>query len=502
MDYYVHYKPLRNLLRQYHLQASLEDVWFYFQMLEGAVPMARIWNGSETVPLKDYVYKWELAILARELVLQASPSGTMRLRPWEGLRRLVNMLRRVDNEMAKANNSPDSAYDSLSPTGQLQFPWQRPRELNALMRYFKVFSAPEVEALLVRQTGVSTREWFRVGFAIAGHMRKHSGISSRQDYSPIEVSLDRSQAVFRKLSVSIEELKERVSQAARYDETFMYTWNPLAATPLVSLSTAHPHLLHCPIPHFVLQRVSQGLYYEISAAEGFNNPFGASFQAYVGEVLGATFSSSRFTVYEEREYKVGRARKDGVDWILTDEQANMFIECKSKRMTQEAKSAVDPNLIGQQVDFLAKSVVQLYKNIADALAGHTHWPKNDRPIYPVVVTLEDWYLFGTAADLLREGVERKMREANLDLAWLDSMPYSVASCQDFEDVSPSIAELGIQGFFSARTPEHRTWMLQTLARQSFPEVYRRTVNRDLFRAEWSRILPEQVLPTPLTTRVA
>ena len=494
LNNFIRYKPLRNLLREYNLQASLEDLWFYFQMYEGTFPMAWIWDGRRRVPIKERIFKWELAALSRELVLHASPAGTLRLSPVQGLVRLTNMLKRVDNDMTKDYMSPESAYNSLSATGQFQFVWQRYREFNALMRYYKVFSAPEVEALLTKQTGVTTREWFLVGFAIAGHLRAHFGISSQQDYSSVGVELTRSQTVFRKLSQPLPALQDQMKQAARYDETWMYTWNPLAAKPLVSLNPGAPHLLHCPVPAFVLSRVSQGLYYEISAAEGFNNPFGESFQAYIGEVLEATFPSPRFELLEEREYKVGRATKHGADWILTDDQANLFLECKAKRMTQEAKSAVDPAVIGQQVDFLAKAVVQLYKNIADALAGHTHWQPNNLPVYPVVVTLEDWYLFGLSADLLVERVETKMAEAGLDLDWLRTMPYSVASCQDFEDVSPTIAEVGIGTFFAARSPEHRTWMLQAFARDLFPEVYRRTVHRDLFGDEWVNIVPPQTLP--------
>ncbi|KQX22143.1 hypothetical protein [Variovorax sp. Root434] len=494
MDNFTRYKPLRNLLRQYNLQGSLEDLWFYFQMYEGAFPMAWIWDGRRRVPIKERIFKWELAVLSRELVLHASPTGALRLSPIQGLIRLTNMLKSVDNNMAKDNISPESAYNSLSATGQLQFAWQRNREFNALMRYYKVFSAPAVEALLTRQTGVTTREWFLVGFAIAGHLRTHFGISNRQDYSPVGIELARSQTVFEKLSQPLVALQEEFNKAARYDDTWMYTWNPLAAKPLVSLNPKAPHHLHCPVPAFVLSRVSQGLYYEISAAEGFNNPFGASFQAYVGEVLAATFPSPRFDLLEEREYKVGRATKHGADWILTDDQANLFLECKAKRMTQDAKSAVDPAIIGQQVDFLAKAVVQLYKNIADALAGHTQWQPNNRPVYPVVVTLEDWYLFGPSADLLKESVETRMAEARLDLDWLRTMPYSVASCQDFEDVSPTIAEVGIGAFFAERSPQHLTWMLQAFARELFPEVYRRTVHRDLFEDEWANIVPLRVLP--------
>lgn len=503
LNNYPLYKPLRNLLRQFNLQGSIEDIWWYFQAVDHPSSNAKVWTGQAFTNLKSVLYKWEIATLAREIALNATSQGKYRLRPWENMARVLNMLRQVSNEMAGTHITPEQAYNSLNPTGQLQFPWQRQRQFNALMRYFKVFSAPDVEHLLVRETGVSTKEWFSVGFGTTGHLQKEFAISSLQDYRPLGIELERSQAVLRKLSLPIEELRDKVSAAAKYDETWMYTWNPLEGTPLVGLDPSHPELLHCPIPSYVLRRASQGLFYEIANAEGFNSPFGASFQAYVGEVLGETFPGPQYTIYEEREYKVGRERKDGVDWILADDQANLFIECKAKRMTLGAKSAVDPTIIGQQVDFLAKAIIQLYKNIADALAGHTHWQRNNLPIFPLVVTLEDWYLLATSADLLADGVRTKMAEANLDLAWLETMPYTVASCEDFEDVSPTIAEVGIHAFFRLKhAGDQQRWMIQHFAQEQFNEVYRRTVHRKLFREEWIRILPEAALPSWLKSTEA
>lgn len=495
MNTYPQYKPLRNLLRQYNLQGSIEDIWWYFQAVDLPNSQEKVWTGQGFTRLKEVLHKWEIAALVREVVLNASPDGKLRLRPWPGMAGVLNMLRRVNNDMAGTHMTLDQAYNSLTPTGQLQFPWQRPRQFNTLMRYFKVFSEADVERLLMRETGVSTKEWFFVGFAAAGLLQHECGISAHQDYRPFGIELERSKTVFDKLSQPFEELRAKVNDAARYDDTWMYTWNPLEAKPLVSMDPTHPERLHCPIPCYVLKRVSQGLFYEIAQTEGFNNPFGASFQSYLGEVLGETFPCPKFTIYEEREYKVGRDRKDGVDWILTDDQANLFVECKAKRMTLGAKSASDPAIIGQQIDYLAKAVIQIYKNIADALAGHTHWPQNDRPIFPLVVTLEDWYLFGTSADLLAEGVRKKMAEADLDPTWIDTMPYTVASCEDFEDVSPTIAVVGIHAFFSSKhSDEQQHWMIQHFAKEHFNEVYRRTVHRDLFRDEWDRILPVNALP--------
>lgn len=496
LNNYPQYKPLRNLLRQYNLHDSIEDIWWYFQAVDHSSSNEKVWTGKGFTRLKEILHKWEIAILAREIALISTPEGKLRLRPWHNMAHVLNVLRQVTDDMAGSYLTANQAYNSLNPTGHLQFPWQRQRQLNALMRYFKVFSAPDVEHILVRETGVSTNEWFVVGFATAGLLKDECWISAHQDYRPLGIEPDRVKTVFDKLSQPIEELRAKVKDAARYDDTWMYTWNPLEAKPLVALNPSHPERLHCPVPYYVLKRTSQGLFYEIDKAEGFSNPFGASFQAYFGEVLVKTFPGPQFTIYEEREYKVGRHRKDGVDWILTDDQANLFIECKAKRMTVGAKSAVDPTIIGQQVNYLAEAVRQIYKNIADAIAGHTHWQRNDRPIFPLVVTLEDWYLLGISTDLLAEGVRTKMAESNLDLTWLDTMPYTVASCGDFEDVSPTIAEVGIRRFFSLKhSINQKYWMIQDFAKEHFNEVYRRTVHRDIFREEWSQILPVRLKTT-------
>ncbi|CAN7637253.1 hypothetical protein LJR129_004914 [Acidovorax sp. LjRoot129] len=495
MNSYPQYKPLRNLLRQYNLRGSLEDLWWYFQAVDHPTNKESVWTDEGFRSLKSLVFKWEISILAREIVLHAAPNGKLRMRPWNGMANAINTLRRVGNEMAIANMTPESSFNSLNPIGHQQFPWQRQRLFNSLMRHFKVFSAPDVERLVVRETGVSTREWFFVGFAAAGLLNKEPAMSIRQDYRAFDIELERSDTILEKLSQPLADLREQIVAAARHDETWAYTWNPLEARPLVSLDPMRPERMHCPIPHFVIRRASQGLFYDIARAEGFNNPFGASFQAYFGDVLSATFSSPKFTISEERVYHVGRDRKDGVDWILADETGSLFVECKAKRMTVGAKSSIDPLIIGQQVEFLAKAVIQLYKNIADALEGHTHWAPNGLAIYPLVVTLEDWYLFGPAAGLLAEGVRVKMEEANLDLSWLDSMPYTVTSCAEFEEVSPTIGQVGIEAFFNLKhSGDQRGWMLREFANEQFGEVYQRTCRRDLFKHEWVRILPENVLP--------
>jgi hypothetical protein len=63
-------------------------------------------------------------------------------------------------------------------------------------------------------------------------------------------------------------------------------------------------------------RITNGLYYSLKDIPGFPSAFGKSFQRFVGEVLSARIKNATMSVLEEREYLVGRNRKDSVDWIV------------------------------------------------------------------------------------------------------------------------------------------------------------------------------------------
>ena len=490
------YQEFRNLLSQYNLQHSLEDLWWYSRMFEkdGSVPMAELPIGGQRVPLSSFMGEWDIPVIAREIVLYAGKTGTKRLKTWLDFSAVLEKLREVAAAMAPIGNAED-AFNSLHPTIQQQLKRQGRHFINDLVRAYKIFSAPGVEELLIRETGIPMRVWTLVGFAIAGAMQREAGINSNQDYTPFGVSKETSRALLTRISRTSDELKELTAQEQLQDNSWQYTPNPMLSYPLVSLQPGEPHLLHCPLPHNVLERVSSGLYYDIARKPGFEAPFGAAVENYVGELLHLTFPAPRYAVAKEQPYRVGKNQKHGVDWVVADNQANLFLECKAKRMGKEGRLSSDPDIVRSAVDVLAQGVVKLYNNIEDARQGRTpQWKPNDLPIYPVLLTLEDWILTGPAESLLREAVAQRFTAANLNPSWLTDMPYSVESCGQFELVSPTIAEVGIDRFFKARFDgEKAKWRLTDVAHHYFKEIYRRTANRELFLNDWAKAFPPGVI---------
>jgi hypothetical protein len=490
------YKPLRNQLRQLNLQQSLEDIWLLARHLAGGIPLPYAFGDGRPHRILGTVHAWDLATFARELVLEASVYGTGRLNSFSSVAKLYNTVKDVEGVASKRyfeiyGRGLGTTTEIIFTTIHRQLPWQQKLHLNTLVRYLKIFGENEVEGVLQESSGLSVREWYFMGLAVAGHLSNNPGIDSKQDYASFGIPLARSQRFFQKLSLGIDELRERTRAAQRYDENWTYTWSPLEDTPLISLDPKHPTRLHCPLPELVLRRVSQGLFYDILKIQGYQNPFGRSFENYVGAVLAETFKHRPHQLLGEKAYQDGRNRKDGSDWIVVDQGASLFVEAKTKRLRQDAKLACHPTTVGGEIDILAKAIVQLYKNIADAQRGITQWVPDGKPVYPLVVTMEDWYLFGAGmAEKLKYLVLERLRAVAMDESCVETMPFTVMSSSELELVGSVIAQVGIGPFFRKKTSaEFSSWMPREFTREAFPEALL-MAPRMLFSDTWDRVFPE------------
>jgi hypothetical protein len=104
----------------------------------------------------------------------------------------------------------------------------------------------------------------------------------------------------------------------------------------------------------------------------------------------------------------GAAAVHGVDWVLSDSTGHLFIESKAKRLTVSAKTLSDTVALDKDLAVMASVVVQHYRNIRDAIDGKTRWAPDGLPVYSLVLTLEDWFIFSPHVEtMLRKHVERR-----------------------------------------------------------------------------------------------
>ncbi len=494
-DFYDDYKPFRNFMRRFDLETSLLDVWHYALYLNDDKPLPPHYAVAppakyQFVALKTLLHPWELDLIAKELILNAGVGGDGCLAKWGDLVTAVDHVRRLDEVTFElSDDKPRDVLIELHRMAHRQFPWQLKPSSNTLTRAFRVYGSPEVSRIVERELGLTTHEFIKLGAAVAGGFRNRPHLSLMQDYSCLGIPIDKSRAFLTRLSRSIQSLKEDTQKHQSYGRDWVYAWNPLEETPLVSLGASHPGRLICPLPQLLLRRVTSGIYYDIVKAVGFDNPFGNSFQTYIGDVLKAACLAPPFSVRPEKPYYVGDNLHHGTDWVVSDNGGHLFIECKTKRLRLDAKTRCDTESLQKDVVVLAKAIAQHYRNVKDAIDAKTDWTPDDRPIYPLILTMEDWFIFSPHVDeLLNSQVKRLLGEAGFDLSLLDEMPYAIASAHEFEIAIQIIGEVGIAKVMGLKTKgHHRTWGLAAVLADAFGDELKR-INWALFGDDLTRLL--------------
>ncbi|WP_174387987.1 hypothetical protein [Burkholderia metallica] len=487
MDIYDLYKPFRNQLRKLALRPSLHRIWAYQRGVDASGVLRIRLHGGQWAQ----IYVWELLLLCREIVLHAAGNDDA-LASTNGLIILVNHIRRIDEQISASTvNSAATAMQALHPIIQKQARWQYVRYEAIMFRAFHIYNAPELAPIVDQTMGLSVRAMYTLAMAIGGATRNVSYTNAVQDYEAFKVSHGMRDAFFQHIGTTTKQLRDEVQEASpRCDERWAFTWNALEKYPLINPDGNGSPRFFCPFPDLLLRRVSEGLFYDLlNSTPSFGDKYGRAFERYVGLVLDEVFRGGQFVVRGEDPYKVKGSVRHGVDWIVEDATANIFIECKARRLRQQAKEIADGEALQRALDDLARAIVQLYRNIDDALHGYANWRRNGLPIFPFVVTYEDWYLFAPhVVDHLLESVRYQLSEAGLAQSLVETMPFFVTSISEFEKAGQAIAHLGIQRFCAARAiSEYRHFDLGSFASTAFQneDISYRPLLQESWRAIFS-----------------
>ena len=286
-------------------------------------------------------------------------------------------------------------------------------------------------------------------------------------------------------SLPINELRDRLSNEQRMNEKYAYAFNSLRAYPLIRMEYEGRDSIVCPIPPLLFRRITEGLYYEICKEPNFDSSFGNAFQIFVGELLKK--ANEKAQVIPERTY--GKPEKRTVDWIVIDKSVLLFVECKGKRLTFEAKvSLTDTTELYRQLDIMANFIVQIYKTIVDYDDGkypHLKFDK-DKQVYPLLVTLEEWFLFGSQAlDILDEKIRSKLNSLSISSKILDDKPYMICSVEGLDLLMQVSSKYSIDEIFRDKNKdvETRTWHLEIYIKDKYKEAVSKI--KPLFKEEFN-----------------
>jgi len=470
---YSHYKPLRNFVRELDRNTAFLQLFQFFQNIQYGKPLpnqfARL-NPKGLNSIKGVVFQWELDILVREVILHSGSKSSKNLFLIKDFVTVIALIRKIQDRQI-GDRLPKMIYQELHRLFQQQFPWQTKSVELRLSRYLRIYRFPEVETLLVERTGLTVRKFFLLGGAMTGAFLSNSWYDLNTNFTQFGISNEQRDAFFRLVTIDFESLKERTQKVQEYNENWSYTINPLRRTPLVRISSNAPNVVICPIPEFMLLRISEGLFFDLCEAKGFENPYGAAFEQYFGEISIELITSKAIQIEAGREYSVKKNRKKGVDWLVFDKDAAMLIECKSKGLRLDARYQLEEAALFKEIDLLAKFIFQNYKNLLDISAGYTHWQPGGRVLYPVVVTLSNWYLSSPSVfKRLEERVLFLIDESDLDRKIIENYPYIIMSMEEYELAVQIVAQVGLSNFFdSFINNDYKGWMVSAFMQTRYVE---------------------------------
>lgn len=492
MGFYEEYKPFRNHVRRFSLVDSLVDIWRYSQHILNNKPLPPNYAVGKPAfePIRRHIWPWDLDILARETVLNASTRGDRSLRRWNDLAGAINHIRRLDDAVYAMSGNKRDVLLEMHRIAHRQFPWQIKVGVNPLMRAFKIFGRDAVNAIVVREFGMTMRQVLLMGIAMTGHFQQAADMSIKQDCHELGIPQAAAFAFLTRLTSSIDDLRAITAKQQSYGPDWLYAWNPLEATPLVSIDRSCSDRVVCPLPLYLLRRTSIGIFYDLVKFPDFDNAFGGSFQAYVGEVIAFACKPPRFAILPEEPYYIGSNKFHGVDWVVSDNTGHLFIEAKTKRLTLGAKILSAGGALEKDLVTMATAIVQHYQNIQRALDGKTRWQPDGRPIYPVILTLEDWFIFSPRiTETLKTHVVRLLGKRGVSERVLTEIPYTVASAHEFEVAIQIVAQVGVHRLMKEKTSsEEQRLSLLPFIRERFANEMK-AVNWTIFEKDWNRLLP-------------
>jgi hypothetical protein len=478
------YSPLQELLRKFSVREALEVIWSYTQFLQFDIPLSPEIEVDDSCISKKRLgnkfFEWELELLAREIIINSSSGGSLSLKSWAHFAEAINLIKEIENQIAAHKDYRELFRQNITlelyRIAHRQFPWQRRIGTNLLVRYFKIFSHPVLDQILQRKLNLSARELYIIGLIISGLF-----LSQPTARVPIPSAIPaiKNEKIVQFLKIFSDHyasLKERIEAAQSLDQDFAYTLNPLKLSPIIRFGGMSNGEIMCPLPTNLIRRFTEGVYYEVYNEPEFANAFGDAFQKHVGEVIAILNSRQTLLVFSEEIYRVGKNQKHTIDWIIRDSSGSLFIECKTKKVRWASKIALaSMDALNEDLDKLSDFVVQAYKTLIDALEkNYPTWKPDEKPIYILILTLEEWYSFGDRVfPPLHAKVLDKLKNEGLDIGLCTRFPYFVASLNELEMMLQIISEVSIQRFFSEKHDKrYSEWGFDAFMHELFADQLR------------------------------
>lgn len=420
------------------------------------------------------VSEWTVETLMRDSLAYGGIYGSRSLRNWEHFADVGNQLLKLENEIWQlAPSDDDAVLYELFRIAHRQFPWQAGLPRNYFARYLSLYSHPELSEVIEAEFSLSPKNIVRIVFGLFGLFSSQRAAKLPLDFSQLGIDNVAANRFVLRFATDWSSAHLSALQNSTPDINFAYRPSPFREKPLILVQQPAGIYLFCPVWKLMLERMIDGLFFDLVNRSDFSNAYGRSFQKYIFDV-SRIMLAGKCEVLDEQRYGPAKQQKDSCDIIISDSSSDIFVECKTRRVSLAAKVDLKRvSTIADEMKKLSESIFQSYKTIHDALSGrYPHWQPKCRPTYLLLVLLSPWYISGPRLwQHVFEDVRVRLIAAGIPESIVSEAPVTVCSARDFETLSCVLREISIDRVFAGKTDtENSSWQMDTYLREHFSEV--------------------------------
>ncbi len=412
------------------------------------------------------IFPWRMDQLLREAFTHNCFLGIRNINKWDSFAIVYKALHHVNTEVEKG--MADKIWYQLYRISHLQFPWQERLNGRYLYRYIKIFEHLPLKELVYEKYNVTPSELFKFTFALYGWFLSNRTLKGGIDASKLGLSQKQTKLILNSITTNTEEVSNDSFDKSIADVNFEYRRSIFVQKPLLKLyNQSGEDCIICPIPRYLVYRLLDGLYYDLVGHRSFANAFGLGFQNYI-ETLSSTHLQPRISVRPEQPYGIGKA---SVDLILSDENADVFVECKARRASYSGiTDLTTKDSIDRDLTKISEALSKTYKNIFDGLNGkYTHWQPSGKRKYLLVVFPKNWFAsYPALTSRINQLTEQHLNKIGISPKILTEIPYEICSADAYEYFCATAQTHSLSEIMSTKsTKEFSNWDLRNFLNNQY-----------------------------------
>jgi hypothetical protein len=452
---YENYKTLRNQITNYEVVDSLYVIWAYGNLLSVGRNLP---SNIESIfrytmspeKLRSQLQEWDLEMLLREIILNCEEGSYTQksLKTAKEFRKTHAKLKNFDDFVSLLTFKSGS-FIEFNRMSHKQFRWQLGIEASKMVMSLHLYNTPEINEIIKSHYNLEYIDILVFTYLLIYHFQKHFFHNYPINHESKSIGI-KFNVFIDKFSISLSDLKSKIKEIRKYNENILYEFNPLRQFPLIK----HNNKIFCPFPFFLYWSLVDGVYYELvpQKNELFNKNYGNNFQSYIGNFLNKILSDSSIKIHPEHIYKLKLAQSNNasIDWIVEDENAYLFVECKTKRLLLKTKTELN---ISEEDDsdlkFICNSILQMYKTFSHFITGYYQniQYNEEKSVYLCLTMLDELFAYYESYRSKIENYLKKLfeKEENVNLIPLvEKFTYIIRSSGDFEIIIRKIKIKGIR----------------------------------------------------------